>query len=175
MTELVPFQTKRQKKFKEGTQPEEAILLELKTHFEKKHPTFSFDAQDIVETVPKTSTFGMQSVKSLTLPTLARLVAQFASPALASQPKSFDNVELLQLSTTLLAKRIQAKRAYLIYPKSYQKILKRFFTADKTHTALATEFSSKKKAKKYLRILIKRMGFYTKKKAPLRKVKLTNT
>lgn len=175
MTELVPFQTKRQKEFKEGTLPADAVLLELKNYFEKKYPTQSFDEQDMLITVPKTVIFGTQKVQSLTLPTLAQLVALFTSPALATQPKSFDNMELLQLSTTLLAKRIEAKRAYLIYPKPYQKMLKRFFTSEETNEALAIEFSSKKKAKKYLRILIKRMGFYTQKKAPFIKGKLTNT
>lgn len=175
MTELVPFQTKRKKEFKEGTLPADAVLLELKNYFEKKYPTLACDEQDMLETVPKTIIFGMQKVQSLTLPTLAYLVALFTSPDLATQSKSFDKMELLQLSTTLLAKRIEVKRAYQIYPKPYQKVLKRFFTSEETNVALATEFSSKKKAKKYLRILIKRMGFYTQKKAPFIKGTLTST
>lgn len=56
-----------------------------------------------------------------------------------------------------------------ILPPSYQKALKNMYVSIKTRDALAKTIGSNKKAKKYLRILQKRLGIYPHKKPPFKK------
>lgn len=174
MTDIVPFQAKRKIQFNQDTTPQAAIALEIERYFQRTFPNFKFPAEDVIQKLNNTSVLGKQSVKGITLVTLAELLAPFSSEKTTSLPRDFASMELLQLSTTHVAQQVGVKRPYRIFPKPYQKMLKRIFTAQETLERLSTELTSKKKAKKYLRIFIKRMGFYTQKKAPFQKRTLTS-
>jgi hypothetical protein len=158
MEELVPFQTKRKKQFPVGTTQSEAVLLELTKHFKKVYPEFVF-VESITPNTANTHVFGTRKVPTnISLSNLAALYLQ------TQDFPTLKNLELFMLNLQTIALSAKIKRAYLVLPKPYQMAVIRQYSSMATFDSLATELASKKRAKKYLRILQKRMGIYTKKK-----------
>lgn len=158
MEELVPFQTKRGKTFPPGTTQEQAITLEFSKHFKKAYPDFVFG--DATVTPISAQTLGKQTITDQV--SMESLVNAFIN---LNQP-TLPNLESLMLIIRQVAIKLNVKRPYLVLPKPYQKVIKRTYSSKKTLDSLGTELQSKSRAKKYLRILQKRIGTYTEKKRP---------
>jgi len=171
MDELVPFQEKRKKQFPADFSILQAISSELEKHVKKAYPTFEFGtgtvATDITATV-----FGKQVIMGqVSLEVLATALAPVVSPVAMKTDTAFSlaTLEVPMLILSQLSIALTVKRAYLVLPKPYQKAIKRTYISITTLKKLSAFLESNKKAKKYLRIMHKRLGIYTKKKPPLNK------
>ena len=158
MEELVPFQAKRGKTFLTGTTQAQAVALEFEKHFKKVYPDFLFGNVEI-KSVPA-QTLGKQQLSDRI--SMGSLVSAFVNLYQTTLP----NLELLMQVLRQIARELTVKRPYLVLPKPYQKAIKRSYSSQKTLDSLTTELHSKSRAKKYLRILQKRIGTYTEKKRP---------
>ena len=169
MDELVPFQEKRKKQFATNTTVQAAIANELEKHFKKAYPTFAFGTGTVTaDTVA--IVFGKQTViGAVSLEVLATALASVASPVAMKTDTAFSlaTLEVPMLLLSQLSMALTVKRAYLVLPKPYQKAIKRTYIRVTTLKKLGAFLESNKKAKKYLRIMHKRLGIYTKKKPPL--------
>lgn len=158
MEELVPFQAKRGKTFPPGTTQAQAIKLEFEKHFKKAFPDFVFGEATV--TVVSTQALGKQTITGQV--SMESLINAFINLIQSTLP----NLETLMLIVRQIAIKLDVKRPYLVLPKPYQKVIKRTYSSQKTLDVLAAELQSKSRAKKYLRILQKRIGTYTEKKRP---------
>lgn len=157
MEELVPFQAKRKKQFPAGMTKKQAVTEELAKHFTKYYPAFVFGTTDVaVDSTAKV--FGKQQVFEEFPP--STLVDAY----LGLDDSTLSALEIPMLLLIQIAKKVGAKRPYLVLPKTYQKIIKRTYTSKQTLERLTEAIGSKKLAKKYLRIMQQRLGIYTKKK-----------
>lgn len=169
MDELVPFQEKRKKQFPVGYSVIQAITSELEKFYKKSYPTIEFGT-GMVTADANATVFGKQMVTgAVSLEVLATALAPVVSPVAMKKPAplTLATLEVPMLLLSQLAKKLGSKRAYLALPKPYQKAIKRYYTSKATLANLGDFLQSKKKAKKYLRILHKRLGIYTEKKPPL--------
>ncbi len=67
---------------------------------------------------------------------------------------------------------VSARRCIKLCPPYYRKATKEVYRSSEVVLKLAELLNSKKKAKKYMRILAKRLGIYTKRKKPLKEGKI---
>lgn len=159
--ELTPYQQKRKVKYSEETSTNEAITKELLSFWEKSYPK-------IFEHLKSNPAL----LDNLVLP-----ISNVSSPVIVEDntlPWTINRVQALLESLLTLEEICEVtstklpKRRYQFLPPPYRKYIKRLFTSQKTLELLSTAVSSKKRAKKTLRILHKRIGFYTQKKVPFK-------
>ncbi len=99
-----------------------------------------------------------------------------------SVPALLNELSLFMLDTLpsawyrlrLLLKKcgVSARRCIKLCPPYYRKATKEVYRSSEVVLNLAELLNSKKKAKKYMRILAKRLGIYTKKKKPFKEGKI---
>lgn len=174
MTELVPFQIKRKKQFKESVTLLQAIILELEKHLKKIAPDLQFSADYLPKLDEQAMVLEMQKLTEV--PTLERIVAILApvtSPLLitnAEIPWTVCRLEAPVVLLRLLASATNAKETLDVLPKPYQKIIERVYKNQETLKKLTEFLESSKRAKKYMRIWHKRLGIYKERKPPFKKV-----
>jgi len=171
MDELVPFQEKRKKQFPADFSVLQAISIELEKHVKKTYPAFEFSTGTVTSDITAT-VFGKQVITGrVTLEVLATALAPVASPVAMKKNELFSlaTLEVPMLLLSQLANALGVKRAYEVLPKPYQKAVKKTYTNATTLEQLGAFLQSKKKARKYLRIMHKRLGIYTAKKPPFAK------
>lgn len=174
MTELVPFQTKRKKLFPSNTTPEQAIQFELEKYFKKIGVTVSMSTN----TVSKVGDTQIKVLDQQSLPDdismdfIISTLAPLCSPLLFSAKKEITITELERVVLILrkLATDTSTKETLEVVPKHYAKTITRLFTSQKTLDQLSVTLASNKRAKKYLRIMQKRLGIYKERKPPFRKI-----
>lgn len=167
MTEIVPFQDKRKKQFPKDTTSLDAVTSELDKHFKKNYKDFTFGNSDFATNETVTELGKQSETREFSLTSFSACIASITSPALLKKSTStLARLELPQLMLTIIARTLGIKRPFHILPKPYQAMLKRVYMDQQTLEELASFLKSKKKAKKYLRILHKRLGIYTAKKPP---------
>lgn len=171
MTELVPFQEKRGKRFKENVTSQQAIELELTKYFANNYPTLKFEGGEL-EISKDAAVLDQQQITELpNITSFSFTIALVTSPTLIADetiPWTLSRLESPMLLMRLVAKG-NTKSPYLVLPKPYQKMIKRVYTNALTFDKLAAFLKSKKRAKKYLRIFQKRLGIYSTRKPPFTK------
>lgn len=161
---LTPYQDKRKKEFPDGTTPEEAILQELLAFWKKEFPL-------VYEHLKENPNLLDGLVNNLA-PVIAPKYA--FDTTLPWTKLRIQNIleALLTLEEILSIKSetiIPRKRTSILL-KPYQKHIKRLLTSEYIRDSLAKSMNSKKGAKKFLRVMHKRLGIYTKRKPPFHKI-----
>ncbi len=174
MTELVPFQTKRKKLFPLNTTPEQAIQSEIEKYFKKIGVSLSTSTNTILKVDNSLiKVLDQQSLPDeITMEFVISTLAPLCSPLLFSAKKEITITELERVVLILrkLATDTSIKETLEVVPKHYAKTITRLFTSQKTLDQLSVTLASNKRAKKYLRIMQKRLGIYKERKPPFRKV-----
>lgn len=184
--ELVPFQLKRKKQFKPDTKPVEAVREELLTFYQKYFPAvFQAYSQEKVagpSPVLDSEVKNLQTrypIDTVSFTDVATAIAQVTSPAILEDSANAWTLLRLELPVAMLnniehmvvhaTQDTKAVPLIELLPKPYQAIITDIYTSSTTLSQLTTFLESKKRAKRYLRILQKRLGIYKQRKPPFKK------
>lgn len=172
MTELVPFQEKRGKIFPADTTPLQAVSQELQKYLGKVAPDIVYDIDTPLTFDPNTQVLGQVEFSVIpSINNIASILTPVVSPAVVQNeplPWTLTRLELPVALLRKLATEIGTKETLDVLPKSYRKAIKKLYTNKATQTRLAEFLQSGKRAKRYLRIMHKRLGIYKERKPPFK-------
>ncbi|WKZ29838.1 MAG: hypothetical protein QY314_03440 [Candidatus Dojkabacteria bacterium] len=104
----------------------------------------------------------------------ASLFSRFLTDIQQNKPVLHKDLQQLLVILQIVNQNLPSPegKRYKILPPVYQTFVKRILTSMQTRDNIAREVESKKKSRKYLRILHKQYGIYSKKKPPFQKAPL---
>lgn len=177
MSELVPFQRKRKKLLPITITPLQAVSDELLVYLSEKFPQYltfveNSDKNFIKYCDEEKKTLYSVQLQDVPRPVeLARIIAPVTSPELINDstlPWTHHRLDSPVITLYFLAQKLSVAKPICLLPKPYQAMMRKVYSDVSIRNALAINIASARRASKYLRILQKRLGIYSKKKTPFK-------